>query len=54
MTQSYVATVLDGLTSKKGAMLLVPAILLVGAALAIGKNSGQPPQPNRQGKRSRL
>jgi protein-disulfide isomerase len=42
MTQSYVANVLDGLTSKKGAMLLVPAILLVGAALAIGKNSGQP------------
>ena len=42
MTQSYVATVLDGVTSKKGAMLLVPAILLVGAALAIGKNSGQP------------
>src|SRR6476646_8923325 len=42
MTQNYVATVLDGVTSKKGAMLLVPAILLVGAALAIGKNSGQP------------
>ena len=42
MTQNYVANVLDGLTSKKGAMLLVPAILLVGAALAIGKNSGQP------------
>jgi protein-disulfide isomerase len=38
MTQSQMATVLDGLTSKKGAMLLVPAILLVGAALAVGKN----------------
>jgi protein-disulfide isomerase len=42
MKQSYLASVLDGVTSKKGAMLLVPAILLVGAALAIGKNSGQP------------
>jgi len=42
MTQSLVATILDGLTSKKGAALLVPAILLVGATLAMGKNSGQP------------
>jgi protein-disulfide isomerase len=39
MTQSLVATILDGVTSKKGALLLVPAILLVGATLAIGKNS---------------
>ena len=44
MTQSHVATILDGVTSKKGAMLLVPAILLVGAALAVGKNAGQPPE----------
>jgi protein-disulfide isomerase len=41
MTQSLFATILDGVTSKKGAALLVPAILLVGAAVAIGQNSGQ-------------
>ncbi|HEU4380895.1 MAG TPA: DsbA family protein [Hyphomicrobiaceae bacterium] len=41
MTQSLVATILDGVTSKKGALLLVPAILLVGATLAIGKNSSE-------------
>jgi protein-disulfide isomerase len=41
MTQSLFATILDGVTSKKGAALLVPAILLVGAAIAIGQNSGQ-------------
>src|SRR5262245_7817842 len=41
MTQSLVATILDGVTSKKGALLLVPAILLVGATLAIGKNGGE-------------
>jgi protein-disulfide isomerase len=39
MSQSLAATILDGLTSKKGAILLVPAILLVGTALAVGKNT---------------
>jgi protein-disulfide isomerase len=41
MTQSLVATILDGVTSKKGALLLVPAILLVGATLAIGKHNSE-------------
>jgi protein-disulfide isomerase len=45
MTQSLVATILDGVTSKKGALLLVPAILLVGATLAIGKNGGEATRP---------
>jgi hypothetical protein len=45
MTQSLFATILDGATSKKGALLLVPAILLVGATLAIGKNSGDAAKP---------
>jgi protein-disulfide isomerase len=45
MTQSLVATILDGVTSKKGALLLVPAILLVGATLAIGKNGGDAAKP---------
>ena len=41
MTQSFVTTLVDGITSRKGAMLLVPAILLLGATLAVGKNAGQ-------------
>jgi protein-disulfide isomerase len=45
MTQSLVATILDGVTSKKGALLLVPAILLVGATLAIGKNGSEATRP---------
>ncbi len=45
MTQSLVATILDAVTSKKGALLLVPAILLVGATLAIGKNGGDAAKP---------
>jgi len=45
MTQSLFATILDGATSKKGALLLVPAILLVGATLAIGKNAGDAAKP---------
>ena len=45
--QSF-ASLLDALTSKKGAALLVPAILLVGATLAIGQSSGHPRRwPNR-------
>ena len=36
------AAVLDALTSKKGAMLLAPAILLVGTALAIGQQNQAP------------
>ena len=32
------AAVLDALTSKKGAMLLAPGILLIGTTLAIGQN----------------
>jgi protein-disulfide isomerase len=36
------AAVLDALTSKKGAMLLAPAILLVGTALAIGQQDQAP------------
>jgi protein-disulfide isomerase len=36
------AAVIDALTSKKGAMLLAPAILLVGTALAIGQNQAPP------------
>jgi protein-disulfide isomerase len=46
-----VAAVLDALTSKKGAMLLAPAILLVGTALAIGQQNQAPaaqPAPNAQ------
>jgi protein-disulfide isomerase len=41
MTQSFGTTIIDAVTSKKGAMLLVPAILLVGAAVAVGKSTGQ-------------
>ncbi len=36
------AAVLDALTSKKGALLLAPAILLVGTALAIGQQNQAP------------
>jgi protein-disulfide isomerase len=39
------AAVLDALTSKKGAMLLAPAIILVGGALAIGQNRAAPAAP---------
>jgi protein-disulfide isomerase len=37
------AAALDALTSKKGALLLAPAILLVGTALAIGQQNQTPP-----------
>ena len=46
-----VSAVLDALTSKKGAMLLAPAILLVGTALAIGQQNQAPaaqPAPSAQ------
>lgn len=33
----------DAITSKKGAALLAPAILLLGASLAVGQNAGPPP-----------
>ena len=36
------AAVIDALTSKKGAVLLAPAVLLVGTALAIGQNQTPP------------
>jgi protein-disulfide isomerase len=36
------ASVIDAVTSKKGATLLAPAILLFGATLAAGQNSGNP------------
>jgi protein-disulfide isomerase len=36
------AAVIDALTSRKGAVLLAPAILLIGTALAIGQNRAQP------------
>jgi protein-disulfide isomerase len=36
------AAVIDALTSKKGAVLLAPAVLLVGTALAIGQNQVPP------------
>jgi protein-disulfide isomerase len=39
--QSF-ASVFDALTSKKGAALLVPGLLLFGATLAAGQNPGQP------------
>jgi protein-disulfide isomerase len=37
------AAVIEALTSRKGAVLLAPAILLVGTALAIGQNRAQAP-----------
>ena len=40
MTPSLVATILDALPSRKGVLLLVPAILLVAPTLAIGQNDG--------------
>ncbi len=43
------AAIIDALTSKKGAALLVPAILLLGTTLAIGQN--QPP-PTEQAQKA--
>ncbi len=43
MPATPLASLLDALTSKKGALLLAPAILLFGATLAAGQNAGQPP-----------
>jgi protein-disulfide isomerase len=40
------AAVIDALTSKKGAALLAPALLLVGTALAIGQNQTPPSGPS--------
>jgi protein-disulfide isomerase len=40
------ASLIGAVTSKKGAMLLVPAILMVGATLAVGQTAAPPaPQP---------
>jgi protein-disulfide isomerase len=39
------AAVLDALTSKKGAMLLAPGILLIGTTLAIGQNQAPAAAP---------
>ncbi len=36
----FVSDIFDRLTSPKGAALAIPAILLVGAAIAIGQNAG--------------
>jgi protein-disulfide isomerase len=44
------AAIIDALTSKKGAALLVPAILLLGTTLAIGQN--QPPPPTEQAQKA--
>jgi protein-disulfide isomerase len=45
MATSPLASLFDGITSKKGAALLAPAILLVGATLAVGQNA--PPTTER-------
>ena len=42
MPPNILSTVLDVLTTKKGAALAVPAILLTGAALYVGANPGVP------------
>jgi protein-disulfide isomerase len=45
------AAILDAVTSKKGAMLLAPGILLIGTTLAIGQNQAPPaaaPEPKVQ------
>jgi protein-disulfide isomerase len=43
MSSSTLSTILDALTSKKGAILAVPAILLFGATIAVGQQPGTPP-----------
>lgn len=40
MSTSFIANFFDGLTSKKGAALAVPAILLFGATIAVGQQRG--------------
>jgi protein-disulfide isomerase len=44
MPSQPLASLFDAVTSKKGAALLAPAILLLGATLAVGQNAG-PPAP---------
>jgi protein-disulfide isomerase len=39
------AAIIDALSSRKGAALLVPAILLLGTTLAIGQNQQPPAEP---------
>ena len=43
MPTQPLVSLFDAVTSKKGAALLAPAILLVGATLAVGQNAAQPP-----------
>lgn len=45
MSASLLSTILDALTSKKGATLAVPAILLFGATIAVGQQPGTPAPP---------
>jgi protein-disulfide isomerase len=42
MEKRMPAKLFDALTSTKGALLLAPALLLLGATLAVGQNPGQP------------
>jgi hypothetical protein len=45
MSKSPISHALEALTSKKGVMLALPAILLVGGALALGQKPGPTPEP---------
>jgi protein-disulfide isomerase len=42
MSSQPLASLFDAVTSRKGAALLAPAILLVGATLAVGQNAAEP------------